>query len=30
MNDIKKFIAQWGGRGYEKSKMQPFWAMALT
>ncbi len=24
MNDIKKFVAQWSGRGYEKGEMQPF------
>ena len=25
MNDVKKFVAQWNGRSYEKGEMQPFW-----
>ena len=29
MNDIKKFVAQWSGRGYEKGEMQPFWLSFL-
>ena len=29
MNDIKKFFAQWSGRGYEKGEMQPFWLSFL-
>ena len=29
MNDVKKFIAQWSGRGYEKGEMQPFWLSFL-
>ncbi|MBQ3443113.1 MAG: class I SAM-dependent DNA methyltransferase [Selenomonadaceae bacterium] len=29
MNDIKKFVAQWSGRGYEKGEMQLFWLALL-
>ena len=29
MNDIKKFVAQWSGHGYEKGEMQPFWLALL-
>ena len=29
MNDVKKFAAQWNGRGYEKGEMQPFWLFFL-
>ena len=29
MNDIKKFVAQWSGRGYEKEETQPFWLSFL-
>ena len=29
MNDAKKFVAQWNGRGYEKGEMQPFWLSFL-
>ncbi len=29
MNDIKKFVAQWSGRGYEKGEIQPFWLSFL-
>ena len=29
MNDIKKFVSQWSGRGYEKGEMQPFWLSFL-
>ena len=29
MNDAKKFVAQWSGRGYEKGEMQPFWLSFL-
>lgn len=29
MNDIKKFVSQWSGRGYEKGEMQPFWISFL-
>ena len=25
MNDVKKFIAQWSGRGYEKGETHSFW-----
>jgi len=25
MHDIKKFVAQWNRRGYEKGEMQSFW-----
>ena len=29
MNDVKKFVAQWSGRGYEKGEMPPFWLSFL-
>lgn len=29
MNNVKKFIAQWNGHGYEKGEMQPFWLSFL-
>ena len=29
MNDIKKFVSQWSGRGYEKGETQPFWLSFL-
>ena len=29
MNDVKKFVTQWSGRGYEKGEMQPFWLSFL-
>ena len=29
MNDAKKFVAQWSGRGYEKGEMQSFWISFL-
>lgn len=29
MNDIKKFVAQWSERGYEKGEMQTFWFSLL-
>ena len=29
MNNVKNFIAQWSGRGYEKGEMQPFWLSLL-
>lgn len=29
MNDVKKFVAQWSGRGYEKGECQPFWLSLL-
>ena len=29
MNDVKKFVAQWSGRGYEKGESQPFWLSFL-
>ena len=29
MNDVKKFVAQWSGHGYEKGEMQPFWLSFL-
>ena len=29
MNDIKKFVNQWSGRGYEKGEAQPFWLSFL-
>ena len=27
--DIKKFVAKWSGRGYEKGEAQPFWLSLL-
>ncbi|MBR2734463.1 MAG: class I SAM-dependent DNA methyltransferase [Selenomonadaceae bacterium] len=29
MNIVKKFVAQWSGRGYERGEMQPFWLSFL-
>lgn len=29
MKDVKKFVAQWSGRGYEKGESQPFWLSFL-
>ena len=29
MNDIKKFVAQWSGRGYEKGECHSFWLSLL-
>ena len=29
MKDVKKFVAQWTGRGYEKGESQPFWLAFL-
>ena len=29
MNDVKKFIAQWSGRGYEKGESHSFWLSLL-
>lgn len=29
MNDIKKFVAQWSGRGYEKGESHSFWLSLL-
>ena len=29
MNNVKNFIDQWRGRGYEKGEMQPFWLSFL-
>lgn len=29
MNNVKKFVAQWSGRGYEKGESQPFWLSFL-
>ena len=29
MNDIKKFVAQWSGRGYEKGETHSFWLSFL-
>ena len=29
MNNVKKFVAQWSERGYEKGEMQPFWLSLL-
>ncbi|MBR4151816.1 MAG: class I SAM-dependent DNA methyltransferase [Selenomonadaceae bacterium] len=29
MNDVKKFIAQWSGRGYEKGETHSFWLSFL-
>ena len=29
MNNVKKFVAQWSGRGYEKGEAQPFWLSFL-
>ena len=29
MNDVKKFVAQWSGHGYEKGECHPFWLSLL-
>ena len=29
MNDVKKFVAQWSGRGYEKGESHSFWLSFL-
>ena len=29
MNDVKKFVSQWSGRGYERGESQPFWLSFL-
>ena len=29
MKDVKKFVAQWSGHGYEKGESQPFWLAFL-
>ena len=29
MNDVKKFVAQWSGRGYEKGETHTFWLSFL-
>ena len=29
MNDVKKFVSQWSGRGYERGEAQPFWLSFL-
>ena len=29
MKDVKKFVAQWSGHGYEKGESQPFWLSFL-
>ena len=29
MNDVKKFVAQWSGRGYEKGECHSFWLSLL-
>lgn len=29
MNDVRKFVAQWIGRGYEKGEAQSFWLSLL-
>lgn len=29
MNDVKKFVAQWSGRGYEKGESHSFWLSLL-
>lgn len=29
MIDVKKFVAQWSGHGYEKGETQPFWMSLL-
>lgn len=29
MNDVKKFVTQWSGRGYEKGETHSFWLSFL-